>query len=120
MKTRIIHLPVFLSSLITIVAVPMLADTYIWGGAGDGRLWSDPANWSPNGQPGSADAVKIGSVAEPGILISSPASAKTLDLGTSNNDVTYVDIMSDLTTSGMLTAGVKGGASAIVRQLAAT
>ena len=88
--------------------------SYTWSGAGDGRLWSDPQNWTPNGIPGIADNATVGPVAEPGVLVSSAAKATKIELAKSGD--TYVDITADVTTTGSLVAGLSSGKSAYVRQ----
>ena len=44
---------------ITALFEPVAAGTRAWTGEGDGTSWLDPANWSPAGLPGVAEAVTI-------------------------------------------------------------
>jgi len=51
----------FLISLVALLAFVSVAraDEYEWDGGGDGVSWDDPANWDPDGVPGSADFAKV-------------------------------------------------------------
>ncbi|MBO7721761.1 MAG: G8 domain-containing protein [Kiritimatiellae bacterium] len=38
----------------------LICVTRTWSGGGDGRNWSDPANWDPSGVPGEHDELTVG------------------------------------------------------------
>ncbi|MCZ7556855.1 MAG: T9SS type A sorting domain-containing protein [Bacteroidia bacterium] len=54
-KMRIQLATGLLSLLCLLSAVPAQATIYTWTGAGANSNWNTPANWSPNGVPGSSD-----------------------------------------------------------------
>ena len=50
------------ATLIAVLLVwggPVFAAIYIWDAGGDGTLWTNPANWNPDGVPGVGDVAGI-------------------------------------------------------------
>jgi hypothetical protein len=74
-----------LALLLVLLAAPAAAQTtYSWNGANPGD-WATPTNWLPNGVPGSADAVVIGS-GQPVLSADATVADATLNGGALSGD----------------------------------
>ena len=92
-----------LSALFSLcLALPAVAGTYVWTGAGDGSTWNDAANWDLDAVPGATDTasftaggtINLGTTAV-SIGTISLNSSGTLVLGTKNSQIitpTYVSV----------------------------
>jgi hypothetical protein len=96
---------------------------YTWGGATTGN-WSTPTNWTPNGDPGSADTANISNLTATTTVnydVGAPGSVGTLNMlqTTSATADTYLVLAQNFTinTGGTLYSTLGNGGSTGIEQI---
>ena len=86
---------------ITALFEPVAPGARAWTGEGDGTSWTDPANWSPAGLPGVAEAVTIpdGAVVSASLCAPVEVGSLTIERGAT---LTYRRLLATATTRGTL------------------